>query len=174
MLEQNTEGHVVNTASVAGLVSLPYGAIYHATKHAVVTITESLHYELSLENAKLKASVLCPGRVKTQIMDCYRNRPAKHGGQLREEEIGVAGMWKAYSEAVDSGLPANYVAEMVFHAIWHEQLYVMTTTSFNGEVRKRAEGIAGQRNPVLHPALIEALGIRSAGAEKAREEATAG
>jgi len=79
MLRQDVEAHVVNTASIAGLLSLPYIAIYNATKHAVVTITESLHHELSLLSSKVKASVLCPGFIRTSIMASYRNRPVEFG-----------------------------------------------------------------------------------------------
>jgi NAD(P)-dependent dehydrogenase (short-subunit alcohol dehydrogenase family) len=65
MLEQQTEGHIVNTASIAGLVTLGGNALYGVTKHAVVSLSESLHNELAAREAKLKVSVLCPGWVNT-------------------------------------------------------------------------------------------------------------
>ncbi len=65
MLEQDTEGHIVNTASVAGLTSGPGLGIYKVTKHGVVTLSETLYHELALRGAKVKASVLCPGFVNT-------------------------------------------------------------------------------------------------------------
>jgi NADP-dependent 3-hydroxy acid dehydrogenase YdfG len=159
MLKQNTEGHVVNTASGAGLLSLPYTAIYHATKHAVVTITESLHHELSLLNSKIKVSVLCPGFVRTRIMSSYRNRPAEFGTESAEEATTVPSMSKAYGQAVDAAFPPQFVAEQVFHAIWQEKLYVHTTSDFHELVRQRAEEIVGQRNPVLAPERLRARGI---------------
>jgi len=159
MLRQNTEGHIVNVASVAGLLSLPYVAIYHASKHAVVTITESLHYELALQNAKLRTSVLCPGWVGTRIMDCYRNRPAALGETKWQGPAVVASMWEAYRQACEAGFPAEYVAEQVFHAIWHESLYILTTTDFNELVTQRAGNIVAQRSPVLDAKLVEALGL---------------
>ena len=80
LLRQNEPGHVVNTASMAGLTSNPGLAIYNVTKHAVVTLTETLHGDLALRGAPIKASVLCPGFINTRIMDAARNRQsdAKH------------------------------------------------------------------------------------------------
>src|SRR3989454_8974881 len=75
MLRQETEGHIVNTASVAGLVSLPMLTIYDVTKHGVVTLSESLYQELAMSGSRLRVSVLCPGFVSTNIMDADRNRP---------------------------------------------------------------------------------------------------
>jgi len=162
MLKQNTEGHVVNTASLAGLLSFPYVAIYHATKHAVVTITESLHHELLLRGSKIKASVLCPGFIRTSIMGSYRNRPVLFGTESAEEATTVPTMQEAYRRGIDAAFPPQFVAEQVFHAIWHERLYIHTTTELHEMVRQRAEDIVEQRNPVLPPGLLEALGVASA------------
>src|SRR5438552_10271105 len=73
MLAQDTECHIVNTASISGLVSLPRTSIYAVTKHGVVTLSEVLHRELAERGGKVKVSVLCPALVKTQIVDCARN-----------------------------------------------------------------------------------------------------
>jgi short-subunit dehydrogenase len=159
MLRQNSEGHIVNVASVAGLLSLPYVAIYHATKHAVVTITESLHYELALQNAKLKTSVLCPGWVGTRIIDCYRNRPAEMGETNWQGPAVVASVGEAYRQFCEAGFPADYVADQVFHGIWHENLYILTTNEFNELVTQRAGNIVAQRSPVLDANLVQALGL---------------
>jgi len=165
MLKQNTEGHVVNTASVAGLLSTPYMAIYDTTKHAVVTITESLHHELSLRGSKIKASVLCPGFIRTGIMGAYRNRPAEFGTQSAEESTTIPSMFKAYKQFIDAAFPPQFVAEQVFHAIWYEKLYIHTTSELRELVRQRVDDILEQRNPVFAPALLEALGIPSAPAQ---------
>jgi len=161
MLEQGTEGHVVNTASAAGLTSLPYVAPYHASKHAVVTITESLHHELSLLNSDVKASVLCPGFIRTRIMDAYRTRPTELGTESADESTTIPAMLEAYRQAVEFGLPAVYVAEQVFHAIWQERLYIHTSFDYLDSVRRRADNIVLQRNPVLAPEILGALGIGS-------------
>jgi NAD(P)-dependent dehydrogenase (short-subunit alcohol dehydrogenase family) len=76
ILKQDSEGHIVNTASMAGLLSAPWGATYGVAKHGIVTLSESLHRELAMVGAKVKVSVLCPAWVKTQLMDGDRNRPA--------------------------------------------------------------------------------------------------
>ena len=76
MLQQGTEGHVVNTASMAGHLSAPFMSVYDATKFAVVTMSESLYLELLMQSSPIKVSVLCPGFVKTNIIDSARNRPA--------------------------------------------------------------------------------------------------
>ena len=73
MLRQDTEGHIVNTASLAGVTSLPFFSVHDATKHAIVTLSESLHLELAMHNTKVKVSVLCPGGVQTPIMDYGRS-----------------------------------------------------------------------------------------------------
>ncbi|MFL5311122.1 MAG: SDR family NAD(P)-dependent oxidoreductase [Myxococcales bacterium] len=77
MLEHGGEGHVVNTASAAGLVSSPLMGAYNASKHAVVTLSETLHHELRLANASIGVSVLCPAYVPTGISRSERNRPAE-------------------------------------------------------------------------------------------------
>src|SRR3989304_4948466 len=76
MLKQGSEGHIVNTASVAGLISPPGMGIYCVSKHAVVTLSECLHHDLAQKTDKLKCSVLCPAYVPTGIADSGRNRPA--------------------------------------------------------------------------------------------------
>ena len=78
MLRQDEEGHVLNTASTAGLTSGPNLPIYGATKHAVVRISEALHQQLAQRQAKVKVSVLCPGGVRTRIALASRNRPDEH------------------------------------------------------------------------------------------------
>ena len=86
MIEQGTEGHIVNTASEAGITSSPGFAVYHATKHAVVGISESLHHDLALASSKLKVSVVCPWWVKTGIFDSDRNRPTELQNQPTAHE----------------------------------------------------------------------------------------
>jgi len=77
MLEQQSEGHIVNTASMAGLIYGPGQSSYKVSKHGVVSLSETLYYELALQGASLKVSVLCPGYVNTNVLDSQRNRPAR-------------------------------------------------------------------------------------------------
>lgn len=147
MLQQDTEGHIVNTASMAGLLSGPFMSVYDATKFAVVTISESLYLELAMQNAKVKVSVLCPGFVKTNIATSERNRPAElqtEMPQFSEAEQSFAAMMFA---GIASGMPPAEVAETVFAAIQNEQFYIFPHPEFLPAVRARMEAILEQRNP---------------------------
>ena len=149
MLEQKTEGHIVNTASMAGLVSGPFMSIYDVTKHGVVTLSESLHHELAMQGAQVKVSVLCPGFVRTNIIDSERNRPAEY--QTPEQELDEAGqaMSQAFRQFVDQGMPPAEVAEKVFAAIQDERFYILPNPELLAPVRSRMEDILEQRNPTL-------------------------
>jgi NAD(P)-dependent dehydrogenase (short-subunit alcohol dehydrogenase family) len=147
MLKQDTEGHIVNTASMAGLLSSPFMSIYDATKFAVVTISESLHLELAMQHAQVKVSVLCPGFVNTNIATSDRNRPAQlqpGEQQFSETEMAFASMMFA---GIASGTPPAEVAEKVFAAIQNEQFYIFSHPEFLTAVRTRMETILEQRNP---------------------------
>ncbi|HXW62084.1 MAG TPA: SDR family NAD(P)-dependent oxidoreductase [Candidatus Acidoferrales bacterium] len=147
MLKQGEDAHVVNTASVAGLISRPFGGIYHATKHAIVTISEVLHAELALAGAPIGVSVLCPGFVKTRIKDSSRNRPA----ELTEGIVSPAAqaIRERVSSMVDAGISPDSVADKVLDAVREEKLYILTHSEFNEPIRQRVEGILEGRNPVL-------------------------
>jgi NAD(P)-dependent dehydrogenase (short-subunit alcohol dehydrogenase family) len=147
MLKQETEGHIVNTASMAGLLSSPFMSVYDATKFAVVTISESLHLELAMQQAKVKVSVLCPGFVNTNIATSDRNRPTQlqpGEQQFSETEMAFASMMFA---GIASGTPPAEVAEKVFAAIQNEQFYIISHPEFLPMVRMRMEAILEQRNP---------------------------
>lgn len=147
MLKQDTEGHIVNTASMAGLISSPFMSVYDATKFAVVTISESLHLELAMQNAKVKVSVLCPGFVNTNIATSERNRPAAlqvETPQFSEAEISFATVMFA---GIASGTPPATVADKVFTAVQNEQFYILPHPELLSVVRMRMEAILGQQNP---------------------------
>jgi short chain dehydrogenase len=137
LLRQACEAHIVNTASVAGLVSypLPYLGVYSAAKHAVVSIFESLSAELALANSQVKVSVLCPGFVRTQIMDSARHRPV-HLTAEGHADPQVEAMWRA---AVDSGSEPKDIAAQVLSAIRKEQLYILPHPEFHEAIRSHAE-----------------------------------
>jgi NAD(P)-dependent dehydrogenase (short-subunit alcohol dehydrogenase family) len=148
MLKQGEDAHVVNTASVAGLLSRPFAGVYHATKHAIVTISEVLYAELAAAGAHIGVSVLCPGFVKTRIMDSSRNRPAElaDAGQL---SLAVQAWEKGFRSLVEAGISPEAVADKVLDAIREEKLYVLTHPEFNEPIRQRVEDILAGRNPVL-------------------------
>jgi NAD(P)-dependent dehydrogenase (short-subunit alcohol dehydrogenase family) len=149
MLKQGSEGHIVNTASIAGLLSAPWAATYDVAKHGVVTLSESLHGELALTGSKVKVSVLCPAWVKTQLMDGGRNRPSA----LRDESRPESGvpqasvMEQAFRQFVATGTEPAGVAEMVLEAIWQERFYVLPHPQWKAQIRARMENILEERNP---------------------------
>jgi NAD(P)-dependent dehydrogenase (short-subunit alcohol dehydrogenase family) len=150
MIEQG-EGHVVNTASVAGLITGPGMGSYCATKHAVVAMSECLHHDLSLAaGGKVKVSVLCPAWVKTRIADSGRNRPkeaaATGGRALNEQEKMIEGMIRA---AVESGIPPEVVADKVLKAVVEEKFWILTHTKTKKNIEKRMQSILEDRNPEL-------------------------
>jgi NAD(P)-dependent dehydrogenase (short-subunit alcohol dehydrogenase family) len=154
MLADQTEGHIVNTASVAGLISSPYMAVYQATKHAVVTITESLKMELDLSGGKIGASVLCPGFVATKISDSERNRPTLAGEQkpLTSGQIASQEMIREMArQQVAAGIKPGEVAEMVLEGIRDDKFYIVTHPRFRKLIRLRMENIIEGRTPRFEP-----------------------
>src|SRR5947209_8934760 len=119
MLAQDTEGHIVNTASSAGLIASSGLGIYKVSKHGVVTLSETLALELTARGAKLKASVLCPEWVNTRIMDAERNRPQALRNASEEQQMSpdVAAVVEIMRQLAQTGLAPSQVAEMVFDAI---------------------------------------------------------
>lgn len=149
MLRQGTEGHVVNTASMAGHLSLPFLSPYHATKFAVVTISESLHFELEMSGAKVKASVLCPGFVHTNIMSSERNRPAELQAAVQPTSEAQQALRAAIESSVAAGTAPSEVAARVVEAIREERFYVFPHPEMLAAARQRMENILAQRNPVM-------------------------
>ena len=141
------EGHVVNTASMAGLVNAPNMGVYNVTKHAVVSLSETLYHDLALVTERIRAHVLCPYFVPTGIKDSERNRPA----ELRDQEPRTLSqeVAKAMSDkAVTSGhLSAAKVAAIVFEAIRTNRFYIYSHPHALGSLRTRFEDILEGRNP---------------------------
>jgi NAD(P)-dependent dehydrogenase (short-subunit alcohol dehydrogenase family) len=143
MLEQGTECHIVNTASAAGLQSMPGFGTYAATKHAVVSLSETLQIQLAEIDANINVSVLCPGMVRTRIADSQRNRPKS----LRNAGVEEAAMSEEICQALDAGMSPERVAGSVFDAIREESFYILTHPETKQEVRMRMDGILQERNP---------------------------
>ncbi|MGQ0545011.1 MAG: SDR family NAD(P)-dependent oxidoreductase [Betaproteobacteria bacterium] len=140
------EGHIVNTASVAGLISPPASGAYNVTKHAVVTLSESLYHDLRERGSRVGVSVLCPAYVPTGIADSERNRPAGHAkGQLSKETLEKQVMLR---KAIASGrLSADDVARAVVAAVKAERFYILTHPKIKGAIRARMEDILEERPP---------------------------
>jgi NAD(P)-dependent dehydrogenase (short-subunit alcohol dehydrogenase family) len=146
MLAQDTQCYIVNTASLSGLISFPRGSVYAVTKHGVVTLSESLQHELAERGGKVKVSVLCPGLVKTRILDCARNRPERLAATAPLGPVEAAG-WETLRQQMQTAMPPEQVADAVFQAIREERFYILTHPEGKDWIRTRMEDILQERNP---------------------------
>lgn len=146
MLAQGTEGHVVTTASIAGLISGSASVAYGAAKHGAVLVTEALYASLCERKAPIGVTLLCPGVVNTRIYQSERNRPdalRPAGGPATEapELQAIA------TELYNGGLSPAQVAGQVFEAVSNNVLYALTTANFDATIRERSDAILSRRNP---------------------------
>lgn len=147
MIEGGDEGHIVNTASMAGLTTSPFMSVYDVTKHGVVALSEALYKDLLATGQKLRVSVVCPGLINTSIMRSARNRPAGfgEGGRFSQQAL-------QFRQGLAAGLAAGYdpsvVAEQVFEGVRDEKFYVVPAQNKDG-IRRRAEEVTAERNPSL-------------------------
>jgi NAD(P)-dependent dehydrogenase (short-subunit alcohol dehydrogenase family) len=146
MLAQQTEGHIVNTASMAGLLTGPGLGVYRVSKHGVVALSETLYHELAQRRAKVKVSVLCPGSVNTRIIYSTRNRPGHlpAAKPLGPEDVVLR---EAVRQAVQTGMSPTQVAEHVFNGIQADKFYILTHPDLKERVRTRMEDVLRERNP---------------------------
>lgn len=120
MLAGGEEGHIVNTASMAGLVTgAPGASVYYASKHAVLSLTESLYRDLAMQDAKISASVVCPGAVMTKIFQSDRNRPAEYG-----ESVGTPAASRVFTDPSAGSMTPDEVAGIVLEGIRENRFYI--------------------------------------------------
>lgn len=156
MLEQGGPAHVVNTASMAGLISVPYLGAYNVSKHGVVTLSETLYRDLQLAGADIGVSVLCPGVVRTNIFESQRNRP----DELTDdgERRGLTGLLEGAGQggaassdalgAFGSALPPEEVGAAVVDAVRSDRFYVLTHPELTRTlVRTRCDDVVDGRHP---------------------------
>lgn len=142
------EGHVVNTASVGGLVSGPWMSPYHATKHAVVAMSESLFHELATISSPVGVSVLCPGTVRTRIHEAYRNWPAQYGPRPDvQDPPGLAEWRRGVGAGVESGMDPAIIATAVRDAVVAKRFWVLTHPEFSDAVLDKYSRAVEGRNP---------------------------
>lgn len=156
MIEQGCDCHIVNTASMAGLTSMPYAGIYHMTKHAALALTECLYHELVFEAPQVGVSVLCPELVNTGIINSERNRPDSYnkpgdippsdGRQLANDSIAAAKV---------SGINPRLIAERTLAAIENKQFYILAEDAWRDTANIRLDDIRLTRNPTLAPPEVE-------------------
>lgn len=149
-LVEQREGHVVNTASMAGLTSAPFLGPYNVSKHGVVTLSETLHKELSMQGIPVGVSVLCPGWVNTGIGESARNRPAalqndasSAGGGANLADLGGG----AIKGILEAGLPPAAVADAVVDAVRTDRFYILTHPDWTAMIEARFDDIREGRSP---------------------------
>ncbi len=152
MLGQDVEAHVVNTASMAAVTSSAFSGGYYASKHAAISLSETLYHELERREAKVGVSVLCPELVATRIGDSERNRPAqlerKDDGDDHPERDLVE---NALRELTRSGAPPSLLADRAFEAIRENRFYVLSPAGreWRKACETRLEDIRLERNPTF-------------------------
>ena len=147
MLQQGSEGHVVNTASAAGLVSSPLMCTYNVSKHGVVTLSETLHHDLRLANARIGVSVLCPAYVPTGISRSDRNRPAELADDAPPTASQLAARERSEKAVASGRLSAADVARITFDAVREGRFYVITHQKLLPTVELRFQDVLSQRTP---------------------------
>jgi len=146
MVDAKVPAHVINTASVAGLLSAPNMGIYNVSKHAVVALSETLYHDLRLVKSPVGVSVLCPAFVPTGISDSGRNRPAELAPEEVTQSMKLA--QEASTKAVSSGrISAAEIGEMTFKAIEQDDFYIITHDKIMPSVQLRIDDVSKKRNP---------------------------
>jgi NAD(P)-dependent dehydrogenase (short-subunit alcohol dehydrogenase family) len=144
MLKQGDECHVVNTASVAGLLAVPASSVYCVSKHGVVVMSECLHHELQAARSAIKVSVLCPAFVNTGIADAARNRPQELAATSPES--------KPYEEWVRQAtrkgkLTATDIARITMEGVKSDRFYILTHPAIKPTIETRMRDILEERTP---------------------------
>ena len=147
MLAQNTECHIVNTSSTAGLIVGSMVAPYSVTKHAIVALSENLYLTLQQRNSLVKVSVLCPGFVRTNIANAERNRPAELQNEPVEQTPQMHAGLNAFKAAIEAGVSPLQVADVVFEAIRKEQFYVLPSPEWIELIKLRTDKLLRLENP---------------------------
>jgi NAD(P)-dependent dehydrogenase (short-subunit alcohol dehydrogenase family) len=163
MIEQDTEAHIVNTASLAGLI--PSSALYGTTKFAVVGLSESTYLELQRGGYKPRMSVLCPGFVDTNIVDSERNRPAEFTDQSPRPAPPDEAFRNWFSELLKNSLSPREVGKQVLAAIREERFYILTHPEWNPLIEQRMKDVLSGSNPTPRP--LPGAEVRTQSAPKA-------
>jgi NAD(P)-dependent dehydrogenase (short-subunit alcohol dehydrogenase family) len=148
MLQQKTPCHVVNTASVAGLMSSSVLGIYSVSKAAVIMLSETLYLQLKENNSSIGVTVACPSVVRSRLNDAERNRPLElanpPSGPLTQRQQAIINLFQQLNE---KGMPPEHFAGLVFEAIQNDKLYLLSHPDYNPAIRQRAENLLQGLNP---------------------------
>lgn len=140
-------GQIVNTASMAGLLNAPNMGIYNVSKHAVVSLSESLYQDLSLVTDQVSASVLCPYFVPTGISQSHRNRPADLLNAQQPTKSQLIGQAMSDKAVASGKVTAAEVAQKVLDAAQAQQFYIYSHPQALGLVQQRLEDVVQGKNP---------------------------
>lgn len=153
MLSQDTPAHIVNTSSMAGVSTFHPSALYQMTKHAIVALSEQLYHDLAVRGSRIQVSVLCPGPVKTNIMDAERRRPARYRNAPSQAAPPPEAdeMEQAFREMIAQGMPPSEVAAAVFDAVENGRFYIFTHPEISRAAALRMDNLVNAQNPVLPP-----------------------
>jgi NAD(P)-dependent dehydrogenase (short-subunit alcohol dehydrogenase family) len=157
MIEQDSDAYVLNTGSMAGMISGPFFAPYNASKHAVVALSECLHHELRAMRAKVRVGVLCPGWVHTALAKLEQKLPA----ELRAANEGIeppaeaAARDRSVRQMVDAAIDPEQIAEMVVDAIRDGRFYIFPHPERKADVQARMSDIVEERVPVFPPVIAK-------------------
>lgn len=157
MLKQDVDCHIVNTASIFGLIAGPGTGAYKVTKQGVVALSETLHFDLAMRGSKINVSVLCPGAVNTGILDSGRNRPSELQNEAAEDPLTpeMEQMHQMMVQIFKEGMSPEEAANIVFRAIENKQLYILTHPELKENFKIRADNIYHERNPEIMPVLSQ-------------------
>lgn len=144
MLQGGEAGHIVNTASMAGLLASPLMGPYTVSKHALVALSETLLYDLQSVQARIGVSVLCPGQVASNIMD-----------SVGTSSTMTAGLNDFLRQGIDQGMSPLQVAEQVFAAVREQRFWIFTHPEFKPAYRQHSEALLEERNPVYEQVICD-------------------
>ena len=149
MLAGGDEGHIVNTASMAGLTTAPFMSVYDVTKHGVVALSEAMYKEAQVTGSPIGVSVVCPGLIDTNIMRSSRNRPEALAEQGKAGPLAQA-FGQNLSDRLAGGYPPSEVAEQVVEGIRVGRFYIVPAQpEVKGNISIRAQDLLELRNPTL-------------------------
>jgi NAD(P)-dependent dehydrogenase (short-subunit alcohol dehydrogenase family) len=157
MIGQAAEGYVLNTGSIAGLITGPFFAPYNASKHAVVALSECLHHELRALGSKIEVGVLCPGWVNTGLAAIEQKLPEELRAVNEKEEAAapVAAREKSVREMVASSLGPDEIADIVVQAVLEGRFYIFPNPERKPDIESRMRDILAERAPTFPPRKIE-------------------
>jgi NAD(P)-dependent dehydrogenase (short-subunit alcohol dehydrogenase family) len=147
LIKQGDGGHIVNTASLAGLVS-GGGTSYSVSKFGVVALSEGVYLELKQGGYRPSISVLCPGYVNTNILAAARNRPSELSDTAAPMAGPIAGVFREWlAEQLKQGMSPRQVGDQVLAAIREDRFYILTHPDWNGQIEHRMKTILACENP---------------------------